>query len=68
LGEIFISIDKTRVAYDTYDVAAFSLSPEDDKKYDAFRYLYCNVAGTWGTTTPHRHLIIEGYNLKGFIS
>jgi hypothetical protein len=35
-----VNIDKTNVVYDTYDVAAFSLSPdENDKKYDAFRHL-----------------------------
>lgn len=35
-----VNIDKTNVVYDTYDVAAFSLSPDaEDKKYDAFKYL-----------------------------
>ena len=34
-----VNIDKTNVVYDTYDVAAFSLSPEEDRKYDAFKYL-----------------------------
>jgi hypothetical protein len=35
----FADIDKTNVVYDTYDVAAFSLSPDEEKKYDAFKYL-----------------------------
>ncbi len=34
-----VNIDKTSVIYDTYDVAAFSLSPDgEEKTYDAFKY------------------------------
>lgn len=33
-----VNISKTDVVYDTYDVAAFSLSQDKNGKYDPFRY------------------------------
>lgn len=33
-----VNIGKSEVVYDTYDVAAFSLSPDENGKYDPFRF------------------------------